>query len=159
MQLLIIFSAKYLIVVSIALFIFGYWKLGSKDRRIFLLASLAALPSAYIIAKILGHLFYNPRPFVGDHIQPLIKHAADNGFPSDHTLITMALAAIVYHFNKRLGIIMGCISLIIGFARVAAHVHHTIDILGAACIGLFIPWICFKLMKKTRVVTHRNEAV
>ncbi|MDP3995235.1 MAG: hypothetical protein Q8P78_01305, partial [bacterium] len=45
------------------------------------------LPLAYVIAFVARSFFYSPRPFVESGIAPLIPHAPDNGFPSDHTLL------------------------------------------------------------------------
>ena len=54
-----------------------------------------------VIALILGHLYYNPRPFVVGNFTPLISHSVDNGFPSDHVLLASAIASILYFFSKK----------------------------------------------------------
>ena len=48
--------------------------------------------AAYLIAKGLGHVIHDPRPYLVEHLQPLIPLAHDNGFPSDHSLLAWVLA-------------------------------------------------------------------
>ena len=83
-----------------------------------------------------------------DHsIKPLFPHIADNGFPSDHTLLTMTIAAIIFVYNRKLGILLAIFSLIIGFSRVAAGVHHALDIIGAAVIAVTTTYISYLVLK------------
>ena len=83
-----------------------------------------------------------------DHsIKPLFSHIADNGFPSDHTLLTMTIAAIIFVHNRKLGILLAIFSLIIGFSRVAAGVHHALDIIGAAVIAVTTTYISYLVLK------------
>jgi undecaprenyl-diphosphatase len=67
----------------------------------------------------------DPRPFVTQHVAPLFPHAPDNGFPSDHTLASMFLAVCALFYSTRWG-----------GARIAAHVHSPIDILGAIALAI-----------------------
>lgn len=151
MDTIIILLAKYLflVVILIAL-IWAYiiYKKKRKDLIKILNTAILSLPLAYIIAKILSHFIQDPRPFVVEHTQPLIAHAADNGFPSDHTLLTMTIAAIVFTFNKKLGIILTILSLIVGIARVMARVHHPLDILGSIVISIVSVYLVTIFLKK-----------
>lgn len=131
---IIIFSAKYLYLVSIAIFI--WFGITTMRRKKFLLLSIFVLPLSYIIARIVSLFYYNPRPFISEHIIPLIHHIADNGFPSDHALLTGTLAAIVTVFDKRIGAILWATAIIVGVARVFAGIHHVVDIVGSYVIAL-----------------------
>ena len=140
--ILIIFSAKYLYLISIAIFI--GWGTVSIRRKEFMFLSIFTLPLSYILSRIASSLYYNPRPFVSEHITPLIHHIADNGFPSDHALLTGTLAAIVTVFDKRIGTLLWILAIMVGGARVLAGVHHTTDIIGSyiiAIAGLVIGYI------------------
>jgi undecaprenyl-diphosphatase len=102
MTTLIIFCAKYLIfVIAIGGFVY---MAQSPRRKHIALFSAVTLPIAYIVAKMVGWFWYDPRPFVESGVAPLVAHAADNGFPSDHTLLAMTIAAIVFVYDKRLGV-------------------------------------------------------
>ena len=136
MTLLIIFCAKYLVAVPV-LALAAFFFVGVKRRRHRLLwLTVVAMPLAYMISRIAGHLYYNPRPFVVSHVAPLIAHAADNGFPSDHTLIAATIAGIVFYFNRAWGSALWVVALLIGTARVFAGVHHAVDVLGAVVISI-----------------------
>ena len=142
-NILIILVAKYFFVVSILIAILSFFLADRKRKKDLFILALFTLPVALLIAKISGHFINDPRPFVVDHIKPLIAHAADNGFPSDHTLLTMTLAAIVFAYNKKFGIILFIIALLVGTARVLAHIHHPLDIFGATVIAIGTTGIVF----------------
>jgi undecaprenyl-diphosphatase len=76
-------------------------------------------------------------------LQPMFPHPADNGFPSDHTALTFGIATIVTFYRKAIGIALMVISLGIGAARVAAHVHHVQDIVAAVGIGVVAAVVAF----------------
>ena len=78
----------------------------------------------------------DPRPFVVDGIPPLLPHAADNGFPSDHTTASALVAGVVLCFQRRAGIALLALATAVGAARVAAHVHHIPDVLAGLLIGV-----------------------
>jgi undecaprenyl-diphosphatase len=134
MDTLIIFIAKYLVFVSAAIAVLYFLKQSrQKQKEIFIFAVLL-LPLAYIVAKIISNFYFDPRPFVVGHFTPLLPHAADNGFPSDHALLGAALAFAIFHFNKKLGLILLYMAFLVGVARVLAGVHHAVDIAGSIII-------------------------
>jgi undecaprenyl-diphosphatase len=135
MDTFFIICAKYLIVVPVL--ILGIYFLKQprthwKDLAIFAIGSAVL---AYIVSFVAGHLYFDPRPFVVDHITPLISHAPDNGFPSDHALLAAAIASIGWVWNKRLGVSLWILALLIAYARVYVGVHHMIDVLGSIVIS------------------------
>lgn len=156
MALLIIFLAQYFIFIDIFIAAIYVWQLFKNNRKIFIRLirlSIPSLPLSYISAKVLQHFINDPRPFVVNHaIKPLFTHAPDNGFPSDHTLLTMTIAAIIFPYNKRFGILLAVFSFIIGFARVAAGVHHSLDIIGAGFIAIAstaVSYLILRYIKKS----------
>ena len=148
MDNIIIFCAKYLVALPVLIFIW-VWLKQSKDHKIQLAAAIiAAGIIAVIIDKITGKLYFDPRPFVSQHVKPLITHAADNGFPSEHTILATTLAGVLYFYSRRLSIATLVLAIIIGSARVAAHVHSPIDIIGGLAIGLIAAWLGQQLSRK-----------
>ncbi len=133
MSNVIIFVANYLYLLPVALFI-GY-AFVTKRRKEFMLLSFLVLPTSYLLGVLAGHLFYDPRPFVVSHVPPLFPHAPDNGFPSDHALLTGTLAALLTAFSVPLGLLMWFLAFLIGAARVIAGVHHALDIAGSFAIA------------------------
>lgn len=136
MNNIIIFLAKYLFLASLIIGGIFFFKLqSSKKIKFFIICIISGLFSLAIL-KISSIFIIDPRPFVVNHVMPLIPHTPDNGFPSDHTLLTMWLAFIVFLYNKRTGFILILISLLVGVSRVMALIHHPIDILGGIIIAV-----------------------
>jgi len=135
MEQVIIFCAKYLVWVS-ALVGAGVFVLKRSARLSIVTAWM--LGGSYALSKVAEALWYNPRPFVSDGVTPLISHAADNGFPSNHTLMAAAIAIAVFYYHRTLGVILFVLAFLVGASRVAAGVHHWVDIAGAFGIVLVI---------------------
>jgi undecaprenyl-diphosphatase len=145
MDSVIIFCAKYLFVVVILLYLWAIFQASKRDRKALVAAFIIAGIVAVILDKLGGKLYYDPRPFVSHSVTPLIKHAPDNGFPSEHTIFSMTTAVLLFYYRRRLGGLAIVIAYIVGAARVAAHVHSPIDIIGgiimaiiAASAGYFV---------------------
>jgi undecaprenyl-diphosphatase len=86
---------------------------------------------------VAGALHVDPRPFVHDPSSTaLFAHPADNGFPSDHSAAGGLLAALVFPYARRVGAAIGVGAILIGVARVAAHVHHSQDVIAGLAIGV-----------------------
>lgn len=134
MNLIIIFIAKYLLFVSMAIAVLYFLKQPRVKQKEMLIFAVVLLPVSYIIARIFGHFFYDPRPFVQGNFTPLLPHMPNNGFPSDHTLLGAAIAFAIFHFNKKLGVLLLYLAVLVGVARVLAGVHHVADIAGSIVI-------------------------
>lgn len=143
-----IFFAKYvyLLVILLAI-IFTLLQPRQIQKKILILAVIT-LPVTYIVAFLAGKIYFDPRPFVLEHIKPLIPHAANNGFPSDHTLITSAIAAILFVFHKKWGILAGLLALLVGVGRVYARIHSPIDIIGSFVISILVMSVVIFLSRK-----------
>lgn len=148
MDNLIIFCAKYLIFVIGLILVVVFAQMKSKTRWQFAAAVVMALVVATVLSKLASVLYYHPRPFVVQNIQPLVPHADDNGFPSDHALLATSLAVVIYFYRRRLGIAAGILALVVGIARVLADVHWPIDILGGLILGILAGWVGSSLAKK-----------
>jgi len=140
MDSIIVFGAKYLFVFVVLVFCWGWLKANRSYKIQMAAAIIAAGIVAAILDKIAGKLYYDPRPFVTHHITPLVAHAADNGFPSEHTLFTFTVAAVLYFYRPRLSYLAFGLALLVGISRVAAHVHSPIDIIGGLVMGIAAGW-------------------
>lgn len=156
MDALIVFCAKYLYLICIALFFVALWKLDAKKRIDAILLSVFSFPFALLVGKILNHLIQDPRPFVVEHVTPLVAHAPDNGFPSDHTLLTMTIAAIIFAYNKKFGSILFILALLVGVSRVLAKIHHPLDIIGSTLIAIVTTAIVYFILTAFR---HKKAKV
>lgn len=147
-ETLIIIFAKYLIgVISLLAFFFFLFQKKDIKKKMIIFAGFI-LPVIFLISRIASLIYYNPRPFVLYNFKPLIQHAADNGFPSDHALLSFAIAFFVFVFNKKLGMILISLGFIVGFSRVMAGVHSPIDILGSFVISASVTCVVYIFLRR-----------
>lgn len=136
MDHLIIAVAQYALF-AVALGAAVVWLRAPRAEKVpFAVAALVAMVAVAVAVKLGGTLWTDPRPFVVDGRTPLFPHPADNGFPSDHTALAVAVSAVVMLWSRRVGAVLLATALLIGTARVLAHVHHVPDILAGAAIGI-----------------------
>jgi undecaprenyl-diphosphatase len=128
MTALIILCAKYLFVVAPLAAVVVFARCSPEIRRVLLLRGLVILVASIVLAKAGGALYNEPRPFVVRQVQPLIPHPADNGFPSDHTLLAAACAFLIVPFSPVAGGLAGIVALIVGASRIACLLHSPLDI-------------------------------
>lgn len=141
MHELVIIIAKYFLLISLVISLVIWLKLVRNDKRKFILQAILGAILTLALAKLGSKLFYDPRPFVVGHFTPYFSHSADNGFPSDHTLLTSFLAILVFNYNRQAGIGLFVVALAVGLSRVVAGVHHLADIIGSivfAIIGYYV---------------------
>lgn len=146
---LIIIGATYLIALLILIAGIYFLTISKQQKKEMVVFAIITLPIIFLLSRLAAKLYFNPRPFVVGNFLPLIAHAADNGFPSDHTLLSTAVAMIIYYFDKKIGLLLGLLALLVGLARVAAGVHHLVDIFGSMAIAVLVAVIIHKYVLKT----------
>ena len=133
---LTIFAAKYLVFVSVALaavvLVALLWPRPRLAVLRWLIAAGILLGVSYALAQLGGALYSDPRPFVGGHVHPLIAHAPDNGFPSDHALLAAALVGLVALANVWWSLPFVVLAVLVDWARVGAGIHHVADVVGSS---------------------------
>jgi len=135
MDIFIVFCAKYLIII-IGLLALGYWlTLPRKQKTEVLIMGAVTGIIAFILAKTGSAMFTDPRPFVSDGVTPLFAYTADNGFPSDHTLLGMTVTMALLSVSRKWAINLFVLTVIVGASRVLAGVHHPVDIVGSIVFG------------------------
>lgn len=158
MNTLIVAVAQYAIFL-VALGGLVTWLLVGRDEKV-KLAVQAVLTVALValLVKVAGMVHTDPRPFVVDpSLKPLFPHPADNGFPSDHTAITAGIAVLVARYRGGLGALLLIVSAGIGASRVAAHVHHTQDIVAGLLLGGLAAVIALALWRGWELWRNRGS--
>ncbi|MCA1645380.1 MAG: phosphatase PAP2 family protein [Chloroflexi bacterium] len=105
-------------------------------RREPILVGVAAAVVSLGVGLLLERMLARPRPFVELGLAPLFGHAPDSSFPSDHTLVGVALIGPLLWRAPKVGIWLLAWALIVGFARVAASIHYPTDVVGSALLAL-----------------------
>ena len=131
-----IFCAQYLFVLPIVILGIYFFMQPREDWKRMTVFAMSAAMLTYIIGVVVGLSYYDPRPFVVGHFTPLIPHAPDNGFPSDHALLVSAVAMIGTMWNKKLGFVLWVLAVLVAIARVYVGVHHTMDVAGSFVISI-----------------------
>ena len=146
-----IFGAEYLYIVIIVIALVYFLRQPKAIKKQIIVFGMSALPLIYIVARIISLLYYNPRPFVEGNFIPLISHVPDNGFPSDHTLLSAAVATVFYPFNKKVALVLWIFTLAVGFSRVYTGIHHPIDVLGSVAIASIVANLVYLFIKNSKV--------
>src|SRR3989338_4643251 len=145
MDNLIIFLAKYLIFIMVLILLVVWLRSNRKIRwqfaAVVILSGIIALSLSWLASKF----YYHPRPFVVENIKPLVAQEADNSFPSNHMLLATNLALTIYFYNRRIGIVMLVLALLVGLGRIGAHVHSPIDIIGSLILSAIGAWLGYLL--------------
>lgn len=147
MDTIFIFGAEKLFFLSPLLAAYFFYKLPRETQKKVLIFAFFSLPLTFILGMLLRELYVNPRPFVVKGFEPLIHHAPDNGFPSDHVLLLAAIASIVSFFNKKYALALWLIAGIVGLSRMYVGVHHSVDIIGSIGIALFSAYVVYAVIR------------
>lgn len=153
-----ILVAKYFIILSGVGFLYVLYKIPRNEKINFVALAILGGILSLVLAKLASHFINDPRPFVQGHFTPWISHAADNGFPSDHTLLAAFLAWLCLAKSRKIGGTLLVVALLIGLARMAAGVHHSWDILGSfviAGIGYLLARFIVRLVLKPKATTDK----
>lgn len=124
----IVFGARVLIVVPIVVAVYSLLRLRKGKRRRFVVYFVGISVISIILAIIASSLYWHPRPFISDGVKPLFVVNQTNGFPSMHSLWAAILAFTVLSVSLRWGVFLLMAAFLVGWARVAAGVHHLTDV-------------------------------
>ncbi len=148
MDTIFIFGAKYLFIFSIILAGIFFFKEKRFTKIYLIIFSALTFIITFVLGIVVGHIYNNPRPFVVEHFIPLINHAANNGFPSDHVLLVAAISSIFIFVDKKSAIILWGITFLVAFSRVYVGVHHILDVVASSLIALVGATLAFTLLTR-----------
>lgn len=143
-----IFCAKYLFALSVLTLGIYFLRQPKANWKRMILFAVSSAALAFLIAKLGGLLYYDPRPFVVGNFTPLIPHAPDNGFPSDHALLVSAIAMIGTLWNKKWGFVLWILAILVAIGRVYVGVHHAMDIFGSFAISIVAVLMVSYILRK-----------
>ncbi len=153
-----IFLAKYLPYLLVILFFYNLLNgnfflkkeiLYPKKTKIFLFLEtiLVLILSRGIVTEFIRFFWPQKRPFDALNIKALIAESGPS-LPSGHAAFLFALAAIVFLWNKKWGIVYFVFAFLNGLARIYVGVHWPLDILAGALVGIISAVIVSLLFKK-----------
>ncbi|GAC1469266.1 MAG: undecaprenyl-diphosphatase [Chloroflexota bacterium] len=131
-----VFVASYLVFIEVLLAALALtpvlWRQPRESTVRWAITLGIAAIVAYVLAQAGAAAYTDPRPFATDHVRPLIAHARDNGFPSDHALLAAIVVAAVLVLRPWWAIPFAVLAFLIDWARVGAGIHHVIDVVGSS---------------------------
>ena len=152
----VVATAKYLVVLPVVVSSAWWAFRADRNQRIRYLSILVGGGVlAYLLAKVGGHLYEDPRPFITDQVVPYFESATDNGFPSDHTMLAAVFAAAMWPFHRVLSGLFYVMAVAVGLARVVAGVHHGVDVIGGLVLGtagVAVAWVAMTLLESRHPV-------
>lgn len=129
-------AAKYPVVLLLALLLFVWFRLRTRERSSLIYAVLCAL-IALGINYAVGLLFPHPRPFAIGLSPNYLGHAAETSFPSDHATLMWTLAFGLLLNAKLRSYSWAAVGLaaLTSWARVFLGVHFPFDIVGSMAVA------------------------
>ncbi|MBV8717843.1 MAG: phosphatase PAP2 family protein [Chloroflexi bacterium] len=143
--LAVAFANYGVFVLPVALVLLG-WRRPELRRAV--ATGIIAGGVAFGLGLVLERVLSRPRPFVELAFEPLLPHAADSSFPSDHTLVGVALVGALAFARPRIGLWLLAWALLVGIARVVAGLHFATDIIGSALLALAIDALVWVVLRR-----------
>lgn len=147
MDFFIIFLAEYFLYIAFVYAVLHIYFLHEKKFNIRYLATIIGIPVfAWFVGRFIKNVVEHPRP---DLATALIVPDSLYSFPSGHATLMFALAATMYAYDKKAGLILFVLAVATGIARVLAGVHYWYDIVGGAVLGYVVSLIVITVLKRT----------
>ncbi len=136
----------YALTTALVLIPFGLWFAGrsSSERERNQRAVLSAVASMFLgnlVVKGFNLAFYRFRPFAFNEVNVLFYYPSDSSFPSNAAFVGFAIATSVWLYNRRVGLVLYVMALLLGLARICGGVHYPSDVLGGMLIGMFVAYL------------------
>jgi undecaprenyl-diphosphatase len=144
-KIMIITTQYALIVYATVLLLM--WFLGKEKHKYVVVFAAITGGLGLFINFVLGHIYYEPRPFVTHKVHLLIQHAKDSSFPSDHTTGAFSLALTVLFRHRKIGLGMLLFAILTGISRVYVGHHYPFDVLGSIVVGVLASTLVYLFSK------------
>ncbi|WP_458413368.1 undecaprenyl-diphosphatase [Schinkia sp. CFF1] len=140
---LMVFVTKDALIVYAFVLLF-MWFFGKEKLKYAVVFAAITGGIGLFINFILGHIYFEPRPFVTHNVHLLLQHAKDSSFPSDHTTGAFSLALAVLLRHRKIGFGMLVFAIVTGLSRIYVGHHYPFDVLGSIIVALFSSTLVYK---------------
>ncbi len=127
-------SGTYLLMLALVIF----WYMANDQRRYSLLEATEASIFGLLINQFLGLMIYYPRPYMVGLVKPLMAHAPENSFPSDHATLMLAVAfyLLCRQSWRKQGLLLFILALATAWGRIYSGIHFPLDMLGSFAVAV-----------------------
>lgn len=133
-----IFAAEWVIMI-VPLGLVLMWTNGVAGQREAAVRALLTAIAALTMSKLIGLMWFHPRPFMAGIGQSFLQHAPDSSFPSDHatSMFSVALALMLCRLRevRRFGLALLMLGAVVAWARVFLGVHWPLDMIAAFVVA------------------------
>jgi undecaprenyl-diphosphatase len=154
----------YLIPTTLCLLAAALWFCG-QDRQTregsqhAVVSMVVAVLLANVLVKLCNHVYFRPRPFSVQEVNLLFYRPSDSSLPSNAAAVGFAFAGVGWQLNRRLGVLMGSLAGLWGFARVYCGVHYPLDVLVGGLLGLLSAYVVGRAQRFLTPLTAAVVAV
>jgi undecaprenyl-diphosphatase len=153
-------SVKLLPIVAL---IWGLWFL-RHDRQIIrqqIVSGIIGVLIGFVCGRIIqDYSPYRPRPMHSGNSHFVAPYGANNhslehwsSFPSDHAVISFALATIVYRISRPIGLVCYVwATLVVCLPRLYGGLHYFSDVVAGALVGAVAVIITSRLLRRDSLV-------
>ncbi len=134
---IMVFCARYGPFLLAGFLIYLWFFVAETGRKAAVRATVGGALSI-AAARIVGLLHYQAIPSVLGLGRPLVLHAANNSFPSDHASFSFGLAMSLLFSGSVLWPEAVTLAALIAFARVFVGVHFPLDVVVGFVVGTFV---------------------
>jgi len=129
-------------IALFVLFILAAWWIARRADTATMTAALAvpaAAVAAYVVNDIIKALVAERRPchaYPRDFLLAKCPPVSDYAFPSNHSVVTAAMAAALFLISWRLGVLAVLATAVMGFSRVYVGAHYPHDVIVGLLVGV-----------------------
>lgn len=154
----------YLVPTALCLLTAALWFSGAnRDHRTVnqraVVSMVVAVLLANVLVKLCNLIYFRPRPFSAQEVNLLFYRPSDSSLPSNAAAVGFAFAGVGWQRSRRLGLLMGGLAGLWGFARVYCGVHFPLDILAGGLVGLLSAYVVGRAQRLLRPLTGAVVAV
>lgn len=147
---LMIFAARYLIIITFLLITIFAFRGNIREKKAFILA-IFCLITAVVIIKIIHLFFIETRPFVSLNLTPLYPYDPDPSFPSRHVTMMTAITSAYIYFKSKWAMLFLVFLILTGISRIYVGVHYPLDILGGFLVGIISLILAKQIIKLLKI--------
>lgn len=121
----------------IPVYLIALWLGNTNKSRQTVITIALALLIAVTLSYLIGLVWFRPRPFMVGLGHALVAHRPNSSFPSNHGIVFVCCAAVLFMVGRRAAawVAVGC-GIIIAWSRIYIGVHYPLDMVGSVIVAV-----------------------